>query len=315
MVGGPPRRRPGHQAQRHCGSHKTADCVKCPKGARFTAYAVLVEAGSFGERANQQMLFLMDGFCRTPSPVLLIVGETAAATRIALAVHDGSTRWDSRPARVGKLMRLDSAAIAADPVGDFAALLAGVARTDHWFYLPDIHSLVESPVGGRFLDDLMTLVGDGGAAAVIASTTREHLPKLQAEAPRIMGFASILHHPVDSDSAGLTFFRSIVVRSTDQADVGWMVAVRYDLAGAVQTDTSLAADPADNRLRLVDAAQMIVRDGKPPLGAIISLTPDAFSVLQQDAAFATASRAAERLVGRRLGPEERSIAVRAIFYA
>jgi len=274
-----------------------------------------VEPTASAERARQHTLFLMDGLCTAPSPVLLVVADVATAVRFALAVHSGSARWDDRPARSGRLLELDLARIAAGPAGDFTELLAELAGTDHWVYLPDVDSMVESPAGRRFLDELMDSVGGGEIAAVIASSTRDQLPKVQAEAPRLLGFASLLRGPDDAEPGGLTYTRSIVLRSADPTDLGWVISVRYELTGAIRADAATADISTDGRLQLVDTISMVGGDGEPPLGVVISLTPDAFTVSQEDAAFATAELAAERLVGRRLGREEHVTAARGIFYA
>lgn len=278
-------------------------------------YVRPVEPKASDVRAGQHTMFLMDGLCRTPSPVLLVVCEESTAGRIALAVHDGSMGWADQPARVGKLLRLDLAGIAADPASDFTALLVELAGTDHWAYLPDVDSLLEFSTGHRFLDALMTAVGAGEVAALIASTTPERLPKLHAEAPRLAGFATSVRGPDDSGPGGLTGARSIAIPGNDPTDVGWVVAVRYELTGAIREEVDAADVSADGRLQLVDTVEMVVQDGEPPLGVFVGLTPDAFTFSQEDAAFATAALAAQRLVGRPLGPEEHVIAARGLFYA
>lgn len=266
------------------------------------------------ERASQHELFLMDGLLSAPSPVLLVVTERAIAARFALALHAGSAPWNDRPARVGSLRELDLARIDA-AAGEFTRLLAELAGTDDWIYLPDIDSLVETMAGQRLLDELMASVGRGEPAAVITSTTPERLPKVQAEAPRLMGFACALQVAGDSDRAGPTYAPSIVLRSTDPTDVGWVVAVRYGLTKPIRTDAGTTDNFGDGRFELIDSIKMIGRDGEPPLGLLVSLKADAFTVSQENAAFASATLAAERLVGRQLGREEHLVAARGIFYS
>lgn len=257
----------------------------------------------------------MDGFCTSPSPVLLLVGDARTASKVASAVYTGSGSWDDRPTRVGRLLQLDPVSIATGPADSLTERLAELASTDHWIYVPGIASLLETPVGRRFLDELMASVGSGGIAAMIASTPRELLPTLRADAPRLLGFASMLRLPDGSDPGGYTFCRSIVTRSADSHDVGWMISVRFELTEAVRPDPEPASGAVESALQLVDGIQMIIRKGMRPLGVITSLKPDAFTAGDEDAAFTTATLAAEQSVGRPLGPAEHVVAARAIFYA
>lgn len=257
---------------------------------------------------DQHVIFLLEGLCRAPSPVLLVVGAAETAAQIALALHDGRGRWDERPARVEGLLQLEPARITADPAADFTELLAELASTDHWIYLPNVDSLLDSAAGRRFLDELMNSVSSGGVAAVIASTTSERLPKVRAEALRLIGFASTLS--LDAYS----YTRSVVVEASDSTDVGWVVAVRYELTEEIRGDADTSDVSTDGRLQLVDTIHMVTRPNEPPAGLIVGLTPDAFTVSQEEAAFGSAAAAAERLVGRRLRPEERVTAARGVFY-
>jgi hypothetical protein len=273
-----------------------------------------VESTVFTEH-DREFMFLSDGFAANPSPALLVVAEEAAAGQVALAVYNGSLTWHNRPARLGRLMRMELERIASSAATDYTPMLAEVADTDHWLYLPDVDSLLTSLSGRRFLDVLMTWVGDGNLAAVIASTTREQLPELHAKAPRLMGFADALHVPNDSGTGGLTSTRTLVVPTTDSDDVGWLVAVRLELTGPIQEVAEQPDVSTDDRLRLVDTVHMVVDDNAPPVGVLIGLTPDAFTVSQEDAAFTSAALTAERLVGRPLAPNEHITPARAIFFA
>ncbi|HET9168110.1 MAG TPA: hypothetical protein VFN97_01705 [Actinospica sp.] len=269
----------------------------------------------FSERTRQQTLFLMDGFCASPSPVLLIVGDAQASSKVAAAVYTGSGPWHDRPTRVGKLLQLDPASIATGPADSLTEMLATLESTDHWIYVPDVASLSATAVGRRFLGELMASVGNGGIAAMIASTPRDQLTTLRADAPRLLGFASMLDLPAGSDPGGYTSCRSLVTRSADPDDVGWTVSVRFELTEPVRSDARPASGPVWSALQLVDGIQLIVKDGAPPLGVLASLKPDAFTAGDEHAAFTTAALAAEQSVGRPLRPGERLVAARAIFYA
>jgi hypothetical protein len=274
-----------------------------------------VEATVLTERDDQRRMFLLDGFCRSPSPVLLLVGVGPAASRVASAFHNGTLPWDDRPARVGRLLELDSVKMAAAPAGNLADLLTELAGTDHWIHVPEVGSLAGTPAGRRVLDGLMAAVRDGGVAAVIASTSHELLPVVRAEAPRLMGFASMVRFPDGSEPGDHTSCRSLVACSLDPADVGWLVAVRYELTGPVGQDVGPADGDAGSALQLLEAIEMITREDGPPFGVIASLKPEAFTASDEDAAFATAALAAERFVGRPLNPGEHVVAARAVFYA
>gem|GEM_PF-6505876 len=265
------------------------------------------------ESELQTMLFLMDGLCRAPSPVLMIVSDVEMAGKVALAIHDGSAPWEDRPQRVGTLLRLDLAGIAGFPADAVATLASELGDTDDWLFLPDIGVLLESPSGRRFLDELMRSVANGGVAAVIASVSREVLARLPVECPRLMGFATVLN-PGEAGAETLTYARSIVSSSNNPEDVGWLITVRYELSQKIANDPDSPITLTDSRLQLVDRIQMVVRDDAPPLGVIISLASDAFSVAQEDAALETAAIAAKCLVGRALRRDEDVVAARAIFY-
>lgn len=234
-----------------------------------TKRATLCDVPQIGraESERQTSLFLMDGLCTAPSPVLMVVGDVGMVGQVALHVHDGSARWDDRPARVGRLLRLDLAGVAGYPADTVGALVSELAGTDDWAYLPDVGVLLESSAGRHFLDKLMTSVADGGVAAVIASVTREALAQLTVECPRLMGFATVLA-PSDSEPGGLTYTRSIVSNSVNPEDVGWLVVVRYELTQDIAADADSATTPTDGRLQLVDNIHLIVRDDVPPLGVI-----------------------------------------------
>ncbi|WP_030722431.1 hypothetical protein [Streptomyces sp. NRRL F-2580] len=260
--------------------------------------------------SEQYQLFLLDGLRRSPSPLVLVVREAATAALVALRLHDGGTSWDERPARIDGLLQLDLASLVAGGADRATSLLTELATTDHWAFLPNVDTLVESEVGRGFLDGLIVSVGQGEIAAVIASTTPERLPHLQKMAPRLMGFAITL--PVGE---GKATYRSIAARSTNSLDTGWVVAVRYELTGDIQREMDAAGPAADGRLHLVDSMSLVKRETGPPLGLLVDLSADAFTASQGDAAFATAALAATRLVGRPLRPGEQVTAARGIFYA
>jgi hypothetical protein len=68
-------------------------------------------------------------------------------------------------------------------------------------------------------------------------------------------------------------------------------------------------------MELVDTAQVIGSADGPPLGVIIGLSAEAFTVSQEAVAFATATKTAQRVVGRPLEAGESVTATRGIYYA
>jgi len=273
-----------------------------------------VTSDLYAEQGRHYTLFLLDGLSRSPSPVLLVVADAVTAGHVAVAVHNGTAEWADRPTRADRLLQLDVAKLAAARTDTSVALLTELASTDHWILLPDIDRLVDSLPGRAFLDDLVSAVGRGEVAAVIASTLPERLADLQAEAPRLSGFATAVRGP-GSGPGGKTTTRSVVVPGNDAADAGWIVAVRYDLSGPVPPNGDTAAPSTDGRLRLVESMRMIVKADGSPDGVIVSLKPEAFTVSQESAALAVAELAGHHLIGRSLTPGERVTATRALYYA
>lgn len=241
---------------------------------------------------------------------MLVVGEPATATVVALRLHDGSASWDERPARIDGLWRVDAASLVAGGAVRAASVLTELEASDHWAFLPDVDTLGDSEVGRGFLDRLIVSVGQGEIASVIASTTPERLPCLQRTAPRLMGFAITL-----SVDGGRASYRSIAARSSDSLDAGWVVAVRYELAGDIHQEGAAVDAAGDGRLHLVESLGLVKRERGPALGVLVGLSADAFTASQEDAAFATAQLAATRLISRPLVPGEKITAMRGVFYA
>ncbi|MFD5564441.1 hypothetical protein [Kitasatospora griseola] len=260
--------------------------------------------------SEEYQLFLLDGLCRRPSPVVLVVDEATTAVQVARHLHDDSTAWEKRPPRIGKLLKLDLASLAATSADGATALLSGLAGTDDWIFLPDVDELVDSEVGSGFLTGLEVSVGGGEVAAVIVSTLPERRRRLAQAAPRLIGFATTLA------GGKATYTRSVAAPSTNPTDTGWTVVVRYELTGGIQPETDPADLAADGRLHLVETLNLIYkREGEPPLGLLVGLTADAFTASQEDAAFATAELAARRVLGRPLSLGEHITSARGLFYA
>lgn len=272
-----------------------------------------MEPSSGAWQDRQHSLFLIDGLTSAPSPVLLIVDDESVATAVALAIFDGTAGWKERPARKDRLLRVDGSTIVTLAPAGRAVILAELAASDHWIYLAEVDRLLDTPGGRDFLDQLAVSLGEGGPAAVLASATPDRLPALRAGALRLLGFATILQHRGESSVGGRSFVRTVVAESSDRTDIGWVVAVRYELSAPMDPDRG-GGPSQDGRLHLVERLAVVDRPGHPPAGVLVTLAADAFSVSQEDAVYATATAAAGWLVGRPLGAEERVVATRAICY-
>jgi hypothetical protein len=95
-----------------------------------------------------------------------------------------------------------------------------------------------------------------------------------------------------------------------------VVAVRFELGAPITPDADFqtGADIAAAS-ELVDTFYVVESEDEPPLGVMVGLKAEAFTVTQEDAAFATATKASQRVVGRRLESGESVKAARGIYYA
>ena len=190
---------------------------------------------------------------------------------------------------------------------------ANVAATEDWLYVDNFDVLLDSSGGKYFLTAITDSVASGDLAAVIVSTRPERLKRLRTGATRLMGFAVIAEQCPDGSFEASTSI-TIVRETRDRSDTGWMMAVRYELSGPITPYAEF--DPgADISDAVVLADKMyVIGSLNEPDGAMISLTADAFTLSQEDVAFATATKVAQRLVGRRLEPGESMKVTRTIYY-
>jgi len=267
---------------------------------------------------DQYSLFLLEGLLRNPSPVILLVTDRSAALSLAQRFHAGSVSWDELPAPSGSLLAFETGAacgLTSQTARDVCAELA--ASTD-WLYIEDVEELLESAGGSYFFTTLLDHVAGGDIAAVIVSTQPDNFSRLRSNAVRLLGFATVFEH--SDGTGGLQFYRAntYVRPAQDRSDTGWMVAVRLDLTSPITPDADFTTDPAiAAAMELVSTVHVIgFREAdQPPDGVMIGLKPDAFLVTQHAAAFATATMAAQRVIGRTLYPGENVIATRALYYA
>lgn len=294
--------------------------MNIPNGLVATAEAYTPAVGESGQRGgpDQYVLFLLEGLLRSPSPVILLVVDRSVARSLALRFHAGSVGWDELPAPSGSLLAFETGAAAGltrQTARDFCAELA---TTTDWLYLEDVEELLDSPGGNYFLAALLDHVANGDIAAVVAATQPDNFSRLRSKAVRLLGFAIVVERPEGTD--GLQYYQAntFVRPAQDRNDTGWMVAVRFDLTSPITPDADFTADAAvAGAIELVDTVQVIQprEPDRPPEGVMIGLKPDAFLVTQQAAAFATATMAAQRVVGRTLRPGENVTATRALYYA
>ena len=262
------------------------------------------------------LLFLMDGLLRNSSPVVLVVADPSIALPFANELYNGSVGWDKLPKVEGSLFRLETTRVARLNAEQVRSLCHEIAATRRWLYIENIDELLDSSGGHHFLVELANSVARGEPAMVIMTTQPEHLDRVRAAVPRLAGFAKTVEWSGQTDSASASQLTSIVAKAQDRDDSGWIVAVRFELAGPISPDASFDGDPASaGVLQLVDTVQIIDSADAPPEGAMIGFSPDAFTFTQEAAAFAAAALAAQRVIGRALQPGEWVTAARGLYYA
>jgi hypothetical protein len=260
--------------------------------------------------------FLADGLLHNSSPVVCLVTDASTASAVALALHAKSPDWAELPKAEGRLLRFETDTAAELSDQQASALCAELAATEHWLYIEDVDVLLDSRGGRHLLTALLAGVANGDLAAVIASAQPDSLNRLRSDALRLMGFALIVEGPGPSGAFELSRSISVVREAQDRDDTGWTIAVRFDLTSPITPYADYDAGAAiAGAVELVDTAHVIEPPDGPPLGAMIGLRADAFTVTQEDAAYATATMAAQRLVGRLLKSGESVKATRAIYYA
>jgi hypothetical protein len=264
-----------------------------------------------GEDVYRQ--FLLDGFRRNPSPLVVLVTEPSVARGTALRLHQGAGS-EVLPEAHGGLVRLETEKSAGLSSQQARGLCAQIAATEDWLYVDNIDVLLDSSGGKHLLTALTDSVASGDLAAVIVSTRPERFERLRSGAKRLMGFAVIVEKDPDGGFETSTSI-TIVREARDRSDTGWMIAVRYESVGPITPHAEF--DPGADISDAVALADKIYVIGsvEEPLGAMVGLTADAFTVSQEDVAFATATKVAQRLVGRRLEPGEIMKVTRAIYYA
>jgi hypothetical protein len=270
------------------------------------------EPGGFDEYSA----FLVDGLLRNPSTLVLLVTDPSTALVVALRLHDGSADWAELSKAHGKLLRFETDRAAGLSRQQARDLCAELAATEDWLYLENVDVLLDSSGGRHFLGALVKSVADGDLAAVIASTPHEGAERLRSGALRLMGFALTVEGPGPDGAFEGSRTTSVVREAQDRSDTGWAIAVRFELTAPITpyADFQPAADVA-SAMELVDTAQVIGSADGPPLGVMIGLSAEAFTVSQEAVAFATATKAAQGVVGRLLEAGESVTATRGIYYA
>jgi hypothetical protein len=258
--------------------------------------------------------FLLDGFRRNPSPLVTLVTEPSLAQEVALRLHQGAAS-DMLPEARGGLVCLEAGRGAGLSSQQAHDACAQVAATEDWLYMDNFDVLLDSSGGKHFLTALTDSVANGDLAAVIVSTRPERFERLRSGARRLMGFAVIAEGPRPDGTFEASTSITIAREAKDRTDTGWMIAVRYELAGPITPYAKFdpGADVAD-AVVLADKAY-VIGSAEEPFGAMIGLRADAFTLSQEEVAFTTATKVAQRLVGRRLEPDESMKVTRAIYYA
>jgi hypothetical protein len=260
--------------------------------------------------------FLLDGLIPSPSPLVLLVTDSASAMTVATQLHAGLVDWDELPAATGRLISFATDAAAELTSPKARELCEELVATGHWLYIGDVDTLLDS-VGGKYLlDALLKGIASGELPTVITATRLDLVSRLRSRAIRFMGFAVTVEGPDAAGEFEFSHSTSVVRPAHDRNDTGWVVAVRLQLSSPISPE----ADPeteaaAAGVMELVDTAQLVDWPDRPPAGVMIGLRPDAFTVGQETAAFATAAKAARRVVGRPLLAGESVTAARGIYYA
>jgi hypothetical protein len=259
-------------------------------------------------------VFLLDAMLRHTTPVLLLVMDVEAAQHAALQLHADPLQSEVLPPAEASLLSFDAEVVEDFTRSDADGLCVELAASRNWIFLGDVDEMLRSTGGHHLINAATASIANGDLAAVIASVAAPRLKDFWSQAIRFSGFATTLEHD------GIQFRRfqltSVVREASDRDDTGWLVAVRYQLTAPITPDAPVKVDVETSAaLELVTTIQVIDHPNKPPAGVVVGLSPDAFTVGQESAAFSTATLAARRFVGRPIGVDEEVAVKRAIYFA
>jgi hypothetical protein len=259
-------------------------------------------------------IFLGDGFQPRVSQGLILVGAQAYARQVALDLHERGIGSFQPAVKGAGLNKVDLAAVAGFSPANAVELCDHARNHGHWLYLENAEQLTDSSGGRNLLDAICGEMAEARLPCVIASTSTNTYKQLENAACRLIGLVPVAHLDANGRLESVNQIVFLMAEAKDRGDTGWTVAVRYQLTSPMVDDPDSTPDPqADSALRMVDQIAVVGERGLPE-GVMISFKADAFQVGQRSAVFNAAEVVARRVVGRKLGGDERVDARRGVCY-
>jgi hypothetical protein len=268
-------------------------------------------------------LFLLDGASDDPTPALMWVSEdedrlTRHLAALAAAIVEGRAPAEFAGRGVLRIDRPSfEAGLAAGEDRAFTETILGEAeQSGAVLALPSLDTLLDTPRGRGFLEDLRSAFGNGRLDQFIALMDHKGVERLRRADPRLVAFFGV--DDLDEDAS---YVPSVLTLETDSEDLGWVVAVHCQLKAPAPALEGLqygrkTALPGTGEA-LAELGVESIQTLSQPSGSqtlMISLAAGAAAAGDLVRAEQLAVAVARRLIGRPLADGEQAEATRMVCY-